>query len=232
MNWFAPVDLYCERTAIGVWNEPLNATSNLSFVLAALLIWRIAQQRGPIPGWLGLMLCLGGGIGVGSFLFHTAANEWAQLADVTPIWSFVACHVYCMVQIMSDRAPQLKHLLVLCVGMLILMSWLAISNADPTPNALITNPTPDPFNGSLSYLPAIAALLLFSLATTIRRHPLKLWISGATVLFTISLFFRTIDLRVCEAWPAGTHFLWHLLNAALIGILLLILSRQVPASPD
>jgi hypothetical protein len=25
MDWFAPIDLYCERTAPGLFNEPLNA---------------------------------------------------------------------------------------------------------------------------------------------------------------------------------------------------------------
>lgn len=31
MDWMLYVDLYCERTAPGVWNEPLNALSNLAF---------------------------------------------------------------------------------------------------------------------------------------------------------------------------------------------------------
>jgi hypothetical protein len=35
--WSTPVDLYCERTDPSFWAEPINALSNLSFLLAAWL---------------------------------------------------------------------------------------------------------------------------------------------------------------------------------------------------
>jgi hypothetical protein len=38
---FAPVDIYCERTDIGLLNEPLNAITNLSFFIAAWLLYRL-----------------------------------------------------------------------------------------------------------------------------------------------------------------------------------------------
>ena len=39
---------------------------------------------------------------------------------------------------------------------------------------------------------------------------------AATGIFTISLFFRTIDRVICPSFPAGTHFVWHLLNGAVL----------------
>jgi hypothetical protein len=42
----------------------------------------------------------------------------------------------------------------------------------------------------------------------------------AALIFSLSLFFRSIDGAVCPAWPAGTHFLWHILNALVLGVLI------------
>jgi hypothetical protein len=30
---------------------------------------------------------------------------------------------------------------------------------------------------------------------------------------------RTLDAAMCDAFPLGTHFLWHLINAALLFVL-------------
>ena len=38
----------------------------------------------------------------------------------------------------------------------------------------------------------------------------------AGVLFAASIALRIADLPLCGAFPLGTHFLWHILNAAVI----------------
>ena len=43
MDWFAALDHYCERVAVGLWDEPFNATSNLAFLVAAGVI--LVRQR-------------------------------------------------------------------------------------------------------------------------------------------------------------------------------------------
>ena len=76
------IDIYCERTAPGLWAEPLNALTNLAFVVSALLLGRIllageaGARRDPVS-WMfvGLVLV----IGIGSGLFHTFARRWAML---------------------------------------------------------------------------------------------------------------------------------------------------------
>ncbi len=35
------IDLYCERTGPGLWAEPFNALTNLSFFVAAWFAWRL-----------------------------------------------------------------------------------------------------------------------------------------------------------------------------------------------
>lgn len=83
---FAPVDLYCERLSPAFWAEPVNALSNLGFIVAAYCAWRLLKSRGmrtsSTAGILALMIAV---IGIGSFLFHTVAVRWALLADVIPI---------------------------------------------------------------------------------------------------------------------------------------------------
>ncbi|PID37237.1 MAG: hypothetical protein CR993_01205 [Rhodobacterales bacterium] len=85
MDWFAPVDIYCERTDPSFWAEPWNAASNAAFILAGLWGLYEAKKRGQmVPVVIALctlVLC----VGIGSFLFHTYANVWSGFADTGPI---------------------------------------------------------------------------------------------------------------------------------------------------
>ena len=47
MDWSGPVIDYCERHDNGFWSEPLNASTNLAFLLAAaaaFALWRRRQR--------------------------------------------------------------------------------------------------------------------------------------------------------------------------------------------
>ena len=84
------VDAYCERIDASYWAEPINAVTNLAFVLAALVMWRRTKGMA-----LARALCLVlGGIGIGSYLFHTHAQVWAAIADVTPILLFILLYLF------------------------------------------------------------------------------------------------------------------------------------------
>jgi len=45
-------------------------------------------------------------------------------------------------------------------------------------------------------------------------------ILAAAAIFAVSLSFRTVDRMLCGAFPLGTHFVWHLLNAVVLYLLL------------
>lgn len=222
MDWTAPVDIYCERIAVGFWAEPLNALSNLAFIAAA--IWaaisaRRTQEQNPLV-WV--LIALAAAIGVGSFLFHTFANRWSELADVLPIWTFVALYVLVAVSRLGGVRPGRVAIgAVAVVGAVALYTAIGEGNApvETTPAA------PDPFNGSLQYLPAVAAFVLFIVITQLRRSPLRHLTLAAGLTFLVSLTFRTMDRDICTSLPIGTHFLWHLLNGLMIGLVLQILIR-------
>jgi hypothetical protein len=66
------------------------------------------------------------------------------------------------------------------------------------------------------YLASLLLLWAFALNLLRRRHAQARRMLAAALLFTFSLSLRTLDVPYCESWPLGTHFLWHLLNAAVL----------------
>ena len=227
------IDLYCERTAPGFWNEPVNAISNLGFLIAALVAWRASIMRvGAAPDVLEISLfILAALIGVGSFLFHTLANSHAELADVIPIWSFVA--LYVLVVIYRSTGEDFKRTArIAAIAGLITGTVFWFTSGDVVTDGHGHNHGPDPLNGSLQYLPALVALIAFSVITAVRSHPARWMILAATLTFSLSLVMRTIDHSVCDLTGIGTHFMWHILNAVMVGILLVALVREYsPTAP-
>src|SRR6056297_1606654 len=92
MDWFAAIDGYCERLGPGYWAEPVNALTNLAFLLAALaMAWRLRGTGLPLAWAMVVLLAL---VGLGSFLFHTHAQGWAALADTGAILAFILLYLY------------------------------------------------------------------------------------------------------------------------------------------
>lgn len=211
MAWSTPVDIYCERTDPTFWAEPVNALSNLAFLIAALsalVEWRRAD-RSDFPVFI--LIVLVGVIGVGSFAFHTLATRGAALLDVIPITVFICGYLLLGLRRFLGMMP--GRAAILTIGYLQLS--LGISRAFP----------PEALNGSGSYLPALAALVVVGLLTGNDVHR-RLLLAAAGV-FAISLVFRTIDNVSCAMLPLGTHFVWHVLNA---GVLYLLLRAAMPVS--
>jgi hypothetical protein len=203
MDWSTPIDLYCERTDASMWAEPANALTNAAFLVAAaaaLVLWRRAGGR----DWPALALIIVvAAVGLGSFTFHTVATRGAVLADVIPIAIFI--YGYLLLALRRFLHLSAGIAIAIVVGYAAgaqALSWLA------PPRAL---------NGSIGYLPALVAMIAMARVTSGQaRRGLEL----AVMIFTVSLALRTIDLAACEAFPVGTHFLWHLLNAAVLYVLL------------
>ncbi|MDQ7071847.1 MAG: ceramidase domain-containing protein, partial [Rhodobacterales bacterium] len=172
MDWFTPIDLYCERTAVGFWNEPLNALSNLAFPLAALIGWRTATKRGTLSRAITVLIALAALIGVGSFLFHTFANSWSELADVIPIWSFVALYIFVAIHKIGGVAPGRLVKIALVVAATLTVVFLATTGDTPDSLAQDAIPTPDLLNGSGQYAPALIALFVFAFISARRHHPM------------------------------------------------------------
>lgn len=219
------IDLYCERTAPGFWNEPVNALSNAAFVVVAALAWREANKRSHSDIGEKLVIILAGLIGAGSFLFHTFANSLTELADVIPIWGFVTAYTVLTIYRFTGQDFRRTARIAVITGAVILAINVFTSDGITTDGVS----SDMMLNGSLQYAPALAALVIFTLLSHLRKHPVRMGLTLATAIFCAALFFRTIDLAACSVTAGiGTHFLWHLLNAAMIGVLLHTLIMHMP----
>jgi len=222
VDWFAAVDIYCERTTPAFWAEPVNALTNLAFVLAALWGAIEARKRGITSPMVWLLIALAALIGIGSFLFHTFANRWSELADTIPIWSFVALFVLAAMHFIGGmpvaRVLRAAGLVAIAAALVI---WLLAFGEGQDQAAQAA----DPLNGSGQYAPAVLALVVFTLISWRRKHPGAPWIAASLGVFLLSLTARTFDRDLCGAFPLGTHFLWHSLNGLMIALLLQMLVR-------
>lgn len=190
------IDLYCERTSPDLWAEPLNAASNVLFLVAATACAQRARhyrQRDTFV--LALLIAV---IGVGSGLFHVFATRWALWFDVVPIALFQLGYLGCYLR----RAAHL-HTAVVTGSLVAFIGALALASVHA-----------DRFNGSLGYLPASLVLGGLGIDHWWRTGGRLLLIAAG--LFVVSLGLRTIDVALCPHWPWGTHWAWHALNAAVL----------------
>jgi hypothetical protein len=205
MDWRAPVIDYCERQSSAFWAEPANALSNFAFVIAAagaFLLWR---RRGGADYPALALIIVTASVGVGSFIFHTVATRGAMLLDVIPIAIFI--YGYFLLALRRFFG------LTLAPATAITLVFAALSFSVTTIKA---------FNGSVGYLPALAALSIFAMLLWLRsgERETARALGAAAALFAVSLFFRTIDRAICPAFPLGAHVLWHTLNACVLWLLL------------
>jgi len=199
MNPWTRIDLYCERTDWSFWAEPLNALTNLAFLVAAVLILRWTRDdRGRAPWDALLLAALAALVGIGSFLFHTFATVWGRWLDL----AFIALFIYVFLARCLVRVAGLGWRGVL-VG---LVCYFGLERGGL---ALLPR---DALGGSVLYLPALVGLAGLALFAW-RRHPAATRLAAAAGLFLAAIVVRTLDQPLCEAWPAGTHFIWHLLVA-------------------
>jgi len=210
------IDIYCERIGPEFWAEPMNAVSNLAFIFAALLAMREARKRGIRSGWITLLCGLAFGIGVGSFLFHTFAQRWASIADVVPILLFILTYLFAA----SRYLFGLRWLVAVPAAI------AAFGVALLARSGMLMLATKEELNGSQGYAPALALLLGSTVILTLMKRPSARWIGAATGAFVLSMGARVADVHVCADFPTGTHFLWHILNGVMVGLLLQAIIRH------
>jgi hypothetical protein len=215
MNWTAPVDIYCERTGPGLFAEPLNAVTNLSFFLAAWLALTLARRAGKLDAPMTLLIGLTFAVGVGSTLFHTFAQRWAGALDVIPILLFIVS--YLCIALWRFFGARLAEGVVVAVAFLFFASGVRSAAVAALPPA---------FDGATGYLPALLALLACGALLAARGRWVGAWLLGAGAVFAGSLTLRALDMRVCETMPIGTHYWWHILNGVVLGLLLIAYLRH------
>jgi hypothetical protein len=210
MNLTDRIDGYCERLDFSFWAEPVNALTNLAFLVAALIMWRRSAGVPMARALAGVLFA----IGIGSFLFHTLATVWAALADTLPILAFILLYLFAV------------HRDVL--------SWpgwaagLATAGFPPYAAGVTVVLRDVPFLGVSSFYWTVPILLVIYGAILRHRFPAlaRGFAVGAAIL-TLSITARSLDTALCAAFPVGTHLFWHLLNAVMLGWMIEIYRRHV-----
>lgn len=215
MHWFASVDGYCERLGPGLWAEPLNAVTNLGFLIAAGVMWPRVRGNAVARALCGILFL----IGIGSALFHTFAQRWAALTDVAPIAAFILVYLWAV----NAKVIGMSRLAAGAATALFLPFAAAA-----TPVLAWGVPG---LGGSAAYgaVALLIALYALALARPAPRFARDLGIGAA--LLSLSIAARAADMPLCSGWPPGTHFLWHLLNALMLGWMIAALHRQMLAAP-
>lgn len=211
MEWTRQIDAYCERGDLSLWSEPLNAATNLAFLVAALVMWRrLGHAPAPLARVLVLLLAL---IGLASGAWHILAQAWAGAADTLSIALFVVVYLYAANRhfIGLGRMPALLDTIAI-LPLMAITGWLLAM-------VPITG-------GSAVYWPV--ALLIAGYALGLRRRAPdtagRLGVGAG--LLAVSIILRSLDGPLCPVLPVGTHFLWHLLNAAMLAWMIETLVRH------
>ena len=207
------IDAYCERTSASLWAEPVNAVTNLAFIAAAWVMWRRSAGL-PVARALCVVLAA---IGVGSGLFHTFANGVTASLDVAPILAFILIYIFA-----ASRD---------FLGLTGWRPWAMVAGF--VPYAALTVPLfgrIDALGSSAAYAPVPVLILAFAGALWRRARTTASGMIFGAVILIASLSFRTLDLPVCHRLPLGTHFLWHLLNAAMLGWMIEVYCRHMRAT--
>ena len=209
MRWTEVVDSYCERLGPGFWAEPLNALTNIAFLLAALLVWPRTTGQ-PLARLLAMILFV---IGIGSFLFHTFATRWAALADTLPIGLYILTYIYA-----ANRHYWGWPVWAAALGTLAFI-----------PYAVVLTPLFDRlpfFTVSSFYWPVPLLIAAYAFLLRLRAPATAGGLAFGAALLCVSLTFRSLDDPLCSAIPLGTHFLWHVLNAVMLAHMILVLLRH------
>lgn len=195
------IDGYCERVAPGLLGEPLNAVTNLAFLLAALVLWRRARATGGLRDPLFMVpWSLLVATGIGSLAFHTMANRLGAVLDTAALSLCLLATVYCG----ARRWLGWSRALAAVWPAAMIGAALVLGRLVPV--------------GGAAYLGPFATGAAMALLLALRGHPAWRGLALAVAVFVPSFLFRSVDQSLCAHWPAGTHFMWHLLNAVVLGL--------------
>ena len=210
MNWFEAVDGYCERIDASFWSEPLNALTNIFFLVAAVWVLR----REGLNSTARILALILGMIGVASFLFHSFAQAWAGALDVLFILLFTLLYLFAASKDFMGAPRSIA--LVITLGYFpfsIIVDWLTL---------------PLTFLGSTRiYMPMLILIILFSLLLYKRLPIVSRGLAVGAFILIISMLARILDVPLCQKIPLGTHFVWHVLNAVMLAWMIEVYRRHI-----
>ena len=206
------IDGYCERLSSAYWAEPINAVTNAAFLISAWIMWRrVRGENMPLAIALVVILAM---IGIGSYLFHTHAQVWAAIADTTPILLFILVYIFAV----NRNIWQVSSLLS-AVGTVLFIPYAAATIP-------LFQFVPG-LGGSAVYAPVPLLILIYAGLLRNREPKFALGMTAGAFILILSITFRATDIPLCTQFPVGTHFMWHILNAIMLGWMIEVYRRAI-----
>ena len=201
------MDFYCERTNEQIFNEPVNAISNIFFIIVSLSLIKILRknQSNKIYYIQPILIFF---IGIGSFLFHLNPNIITLYSDVIPIFLFSLSFIF----FFNRDVININYLNNALLFLLFFFLFLFIT---PKLNYEI-------LNGSEFYFANYFFLTMYTIWLYFKKSDFFQLLLLGFIFFNLSILLRSLDNHICEYFSIGTHFLWHFLNAYLLKILTLV----------
>ena len=201
------MDFYCERTNGQIFDEPVNAISNIFFIIVSLSLIKILRknQSNKIYYIQPVLIFF---IGIGSFLFHLNPNIITLYSDVIPIFLFSLSFIF----LFNRDVININYLNNALLFLLFFFLFLFIT---PKLNYEI-------LNGSEFYFANYFFLIMYTIWLYLKKSDFFQLLLLGFIFFNLSILLRSLDNHICEYFSIGTHFLWHFLNAYLLKILTLV----------
>jgi hypothetical protein len=204
---FSRIGYYCGRLGEGLTAEPQNALTNVAFLIAAgygLVLWRATTRR---DGYQLALIGLAAMIGLGSFLFHTMHVPITLWLDLIPIQLFGLAALFYLARGAFGLSVS-GALGVIAVFFLLRQGWIISA-----PRGAL--------GGGITHVPTIALLIASGILLVRRGERLGRYLLAAAGLYVAAIGARVADIMLCSALPFGFHWLWHLLTAAVIALILI-----------
>ncbi len=231
----AYIDIYCERLDGTFWAEPINAVSNIAFIIAAILAARLVIQRnrssGPTYRSSGLTRGSPGGddpavrdprvkpeglylwmdtLFLSSMIGVIGVGSFLFHTVAAP-WSMLADVIPIFIYKLSFLALYARRIMRLS-SFRVLMLMFGFIVLGYSTYAL----PKDWLDGSLGYAPALIFLLGYAVYHYVTHKVERSLLFIAAGVFVVSLALRSIDMAVCDTVPIGVHYMWHILNAVVL----------------
>ena len=192
---------YCETlnaTSAAFPVEPFNTVSNGVIVLFGLAALYLVRKRTPQAYDLYVLSALLIATGIGSGLWHGLRDGWWLRFEVNAGLLFLFGVALCWSRRLWSSVGALLFLVAFGLAFIYSRQFLGVF--------------------SQRWVAVAPAVVLFgsvlATQTVMRSKKAALLGLAAMALSLTALGFRTYDLEVCESFPLGTHWLWHMFNSA------------------
>jgi hypothetical protein len=206
----------CERGGLGMMAEPLNVVSSIAFMIVSVSIYRYYHGHEDLERkWIWdihALTFLTFIIGMNSVLFHTYPTPLTEMMDTIPIVMFIILYFWSVLFRIGRCTP---FQAVVCFVAFVGFSHILVAQF------------PHSLNDSIGYLSSMIALIVIAVHLHLKARPSSQHFMLAAIVGVCSLFCRAIDRDICPQFPFGSHFLWHMLNATLLYLLLKQIIRNV-----